>query len=583
MKVLLLHPESAPWDRAWSRERWDLIVDLGYASRSTYAEWTSAFQTRVFSLHEYVSGTESYRWVNQLFEVGRGRLLDRAGLDWWELLAMESYQDLHVLYLCRRLRAEISANELEFAAPRPHRLVRIVEQVFDQRVRYFGDGADSPIRRAIKSLRSARNLRLAQVVEVAFDKWDPGYQVRRHWSAKSRLQLTDSAILLPSAYSNVTRSVLAYASQLPERKFVLATTRRSAMPGQLPPNVAMTSLAAYANPGKVSLEEISELRRGWHAFIGSMSAEHPEIQQSFKAGLWDYFPAHLAQGVHLREAWSQLLNSEPMAGVLCGDDLNYHTRLPLILAQRAGLKALYCSHGALDGGFLFKKPFANEYLVKGAMESDYLRRVANVPAAQILVAAPGENSGSRQSDRRPDAIVFFSQPFEVLNGRTDSIYREILPRLCWVAERTGHKVVVKLHPFESSRSRQKLVMSVLAGKAHGNVEVVDGTVPEEVMSRAWCGITVDSSVAVECALRKIPFFLCGWLDFTGMEYLQQYARFGVAQVLKSAEEIEKIPEMVDECRLHPANLDQLWHPAEPSQLDDVMFGMQPAGVDRCAS
>jgi hypothetical protein len=256
--------------------------------------------------------------------------------------------------------------------------------------------------------------------------------------------------------------------------------------------------------------------------------------------------------------------------------------LPLILAERTGLNAVYCSHGALDGGFLFKTPFANSYLVKGEMERDYLQRVANISAEKIVVAAPGANAGANLDARQGDAIVFFSQPFEVLNGRTESIYREILPRLCSAAQRSGRKVIVKLHPFESRRARQKLVSSILPPDELANVEVVDGLPPEQVMSRAWCGVTVDSSVAVECALRKIPFFLCAWLDFTGMDYLKQYARFGVAQVMQSPEEVEKIPEKVSAYQVDLAILDRLWHQAENMQLDQIMFGTQHVPLDRCA-
>jgi hypothetical protein len=93
---------------------------------------------------------------------------------------------------------------------------------------------------------------------------------------------------------------------------------------------------------------------------------------------------------------------------------------------------------------------------------------------------------------------------------------------------------------------------------------------------------VDSSVAVECALRKIPFFLCGWLDFMGMGYLQQFARFGVARVLNTPEEIEQIPEMVAGYRFVPATLERLWHEADPTQLDEILFGTRPVRLAPCA-
>lgn len=582
MRVLLLNPEDSIGGRAWNQEHWDLIVDLGYAGSDTYAEWSARFKTRVFSIHEYATALESYRWVGQLVDLGRGKLLDRMGLDWWEFLAAQRYQDLHVLYLCQRLKSEIGESDLEIAATRPHRLVHIIEQVLGRSVQFRFEENRHVLGGIAGKLRSAQNLGLSQITQIAFDKWDSHYRMRRRWAASGRARLKQSAVLLPSAYSNVTRSLLAYASQLPECDFLLVTTRRSGVPNRLPRNVHMAPLAAYAVPNGVGREEALELNRSWHLLLGELSRDRNEFAYAVAAGVWDYFPSHLAQGLHLRHAWQQLLDSEPVTGVLCGDDLNFHTRLPLKLAQLSKLNAVYCSHGALDGGFLFKQPLADCYLVKGEMESDYLKRISNIAPEKIVKAAPGPVPDVSRSQALGDALVFFSQPFEVDNGRTDAIYRDIVPRLLAVAERSGRKLVVKLHPFESRRGRQKLLSSILGRDLARNVEIIEGVPPEKVMSHAWCGITVDSSVAIECALRKIPFFLCGWLDFNGMGYLQQYARFGAAQVLACPLEIERIPELVAAYKPDPVILDRLWHQGDAAELGQVMFGTQQARLDRCA-
>jgi hypothetical protein len=583
MRLLFLHPEDVPWHGQWAQQRWDLIVDLGFASTYAYEEWGGRLGTRVLSIHRFAGQTEGYRWVNQVLERGRRRLLDRIGLDWWEILTMESYQDLHASFLFDRLRAEIATEQIELAASRPHRLARIAEQALRHPVRYFENSGEGSIRRVTRALRSARNLRGAQIAEIAADKWDPSYKLRRRWLKHDVARLEHPAVLLPSAYSNVTRSTLAYATQLPNRKFLLVTTRRSAVPARPPANVTVSPLAAYVRPTKAMEEEVTELKDAWPAFLRAMMEEHEEFRSSANAGVWDYFPVHLERGIHLREAWKQVLDSEPVTGILCGDDLNYPTRLPLMLARRRGLNAVYCSHGALDGGFLFKMPVADSYLVKGEMESDYLQRVAAIRPETIAMGAPGASSFSTGSYQHRDAVVFFSQPYEVAEGRTDSFYRELLPRLCSVARRSGRRVIVKLHPFESRRARQSLVNSILPRDNLCSVEIVDGMPLEEVMARAWCGLTVDSSVAVECALRKIPFFLCGWLDFMGMGYLQQFARFSVAHILNSPEEIEQIPEMVAAYQFAPATLARLWHAADPTELDEIMFGTREARLAPCAS
>lgn len=570
MRVLFLHPEDSPWDAAWSRPKWDLIVDLGFASSYTYEEWSRRSGARVFSIYQFAGQTEGYRWVNQLLERGRGRLLDGMGLDWWELIGVWSYHDLQVLYLLEQLRREIGTGQVELVASRRHLFTRLLEQILGRPVRYLKVESRGPLQNVARMLRSARKLRPAQITEIAFDKWDTDYRVRRHLTKHQRANLADPSVLLPSAYSNVTRSVLAYAAQLPHRRFLLATTRRSAMPHRIPNNVTVAPLSAYAVPSSATQEQIQELRRSWEVFRRIMLGEVDEFRYADNAGLWDYFPAHLEHGLRLRDAWKRLLESEPVKGVLCGDDLNYHTRLPLILAHRSSLNAVYCSHGALDGGFLFKMPFADSYLVKGEMESDYLQFASAIEPEKICVAAPGSNTSVSHGDHRSGALVFFSQPYEVEGGRVDQVYREVLPLLWRAAQRSGRRMIVKLHPFESKRARKALVTSILPEAGHDRLEIVSGVPPELVMSRTWCGVTVDSSVAVECALRQIPFFLLGWLDFMGFGYLQQFERFGVGRVLNTPESVEQIPEMVAGYR--PPGTERIWHEADPAQLDEIIFG-----------
>jgi hypothetical protein len=376
--------------------------------------------------------------------------------------------------------------------------------------------------------------------------------------------------------------MLAYASQLPDRKFLLIGTRRNAIPKRTPVNVTVRSIAGYVESKETTRVEVSALLQAWMEFASRMRAEDQEFLCAENAGVWNYLPAYLEQGLLLRDAWSEVLKSEPVTGVLCGDDLNYATRLPLILAQKEGLNAVYCSHGALDSGFFFKKPYADSFLVKGDMERDYLERAAAIEKGRILVGAPGDGVPLPREPRAAEAIVFFSQPYEVIGGRAEAIYQQIISRLHTVAMATKRKLIIKLHPFESTQARGTLVNSVLATTDRHEVEVIGGEAPERVMSRAWCGLTIDSSVAVECAMHDIPFFLCGWLHFTADGYLEQFARYGVAEVLQSPEDIDRIPQMVADYRPDPARRQKIWQAVSPKRLDALLFAERQARVKQCA-
>ncbi len=138
MKVLLLHPEDMPLQGESTRSHWDLIVDLGFAGASVYEEWSRHAGCRVISLHQF-SSQESFRWVKQRLALGHGRLLDRMGLDWWELLAPCLYQEQHALYLLEQLRRELGPGPVELVATRAHSYVQLFRLVTGWPVRVVGE------------------------------------------------------------------------------------------------------------------------------------------------------------------------------------------------------------------------------------------------------------------------------------------------------------------------------------------------------------------------------------------------------------------------------------------------------------
>ena len=121
------------------------------------------------------------------------------------------------------------------------------------------------------------------------------------------------------------------------------------------------------------------------------------------------------------------------------------------------------------------------------------------------------------------------------------MYRELLPPLCQLARASGRDVVIKLHPFESLSQRRRMVQDILTAEDGRLVTVVDGPLTDELLAQAWFGITVESTTVMDCLQNGIQCFLCGWLTLWPFEYVQQYARFGVGEVLQSVEEVAGIP------------------------------------------
>ncbi len=240
---------------------------------------------------------------------------------------------------------------------------------------------------------------------------------------------------------------------------------------------------------------------------------------------------------------------------------------------------------------MFKKSYADLHLVKGEMEREYVLAVSEVEPKSIEIGAPPEDDREPPTARRrnnPNGdLVFFSQPFEISGGRAQEIYAEMLPRLAELARRTNRNLVIKLHPFESVRGRKRLLQSVLPAQQRIGIEVSRAPAPE-IMRRTWCAVGVDSTVAVECTLAGIPYFLCGWLDFNGFGYMQQFARFGAGMLLETPDQILSIPEelAISKTESEPggSRSRRLWQPIDDARLDEIMFGpSRVVSATKCAS
>ena len=236
------------------------------------------------------------------------------------------------------------------------------------------------------------------------------------------------------------------------------------------------------------------------------------------------------------------------------------------------MRTVNCSHGALDVNLLLRGVCSDTYLAKGEMEKDYMVRQCGVPEERIaLGASPVEHSLGGGKSRPPgDQIVFFSEPYELYSGRTETLYRELLPGLCAIARQYERKVVLKLHPFESVSARSRMVDRILTGDDRQLVEISTAAISEQLLRRIWFALTVESSVAVECGLAGIPCFLCGWFDLGMHCYGRQYEKFGAARVLKSPSAIPHIPEMLDPQRPGADFPNRFYQPITQIELDGIL-------------
>jgi hypothetical protein len=568
MKVLLVHPEDSPQHGPWAAQRWDLIVDLGRSSTLTASAWCAHAACPVLRLDSFRHGVADVKQVKQLYSAGRGVLIDRGGIDWWDIFSLYFLSQAETVLALQRLCAELGTSP-QLWATRSGWLSTALASLLGQPIHYFPRSWLSKLScRAAHYAGLTRRFSSKQIQEIALDKYDPGYRLRAR-VVRRATPLSSPVVLIPSAYENVSRMASAYARLVPEVKFLLVATRRSATLFDPPPNVTLRHLSSYAS--YQAPEESADLLDAW-AHLQSRLTASPEFCALGDAGVFSAVPMWLTDGLSLRDAWTRVLDSEPVSAVLCGDDSNSYTRLPMLLAVRRGLPTLDFHHGALDGFYLVKHLECGLYLAKSEMERDYLTRVCQLPAERIALAAPGRSPAPTHLDRKSaDAIILFSEPYENVGARGHDIYAEILPRLARLARARGGHVIVKLHPFESMPARSALLRSVVSSEDQSLFTVVDGPLTDSLLGQAWFGLTVESTTAMDCALNGVPCFLCGWLTNSSFGYADQYARFGLGSVLNSAADIETIPTQL--AAIHPgANLQSFWSPADPAQFARWLAG-----------
>ncbi len=571
MRILLVDPHDSPRRGPWSAERWDSIVDLGKSSQWSAEAWRRQHGCAVIRSDSYREKIADVRRVREMLSVGHGRLVDEEGIDWWNLTSLLLVPDALELLAMQRVATEIPVSA-EVWATRRSGVVRLLEIVLGRELQFFEEaGWARVVARAFHYAGIAQHFSATQIKEILLDKYDPGYRWRAR-VARTGSACKEPVVLVPTAYGNVSRMAAAYMRQLPRQKFLMVATRQNAKQLVVPDNAQMRDLAEYAGT-RTSAAEIASLLQHWVKLNDELQAS-PEMRVLSQAGVLNSLPNWIRDGISVRNAWLGVLMREPVQAVLCGDDSNRYTRLPVLLAAARRIPTVDFHHGALDGYYLLKNLPCDVYMAKNEMERDYQVRVCGMPNDRVVVAAPAPQS-IRSLDERSlaqrsfaahgkagSAIVLFSEPYDVLGMRSEEVYREIVPPLCRLAREHGRDVILKLHPFESRAERNNLLRDVLAHEDFALVKIVDGPLTAELMTNTWFGVTIESTTVLDCLQNGVACFLCGWLTLSPYEYPEQYARFGVGEILARAEQIADIPRRVEEFRNRPAHRAALGQIAE---------------------
>src|ERR1039458_6595459 len=457
MRVLLLHPDDA-FHGSWTRQHWDSVIDLGRAPKSFYDERSAALGCPVFSVFDLAVEIEDMQIWRHLLELGMGRVVDGFGIDWWDVISVLLQPEMQDVRLVLRLAEKLSGCRT-LAVSRPSVTAEALRLRLGIPLQVFHRGLQRRlVRGVLRRGRAVANLNFEQLRQVVYDKYDPHYVWRRKLAgrpAQSSKWKSESepVVLLPSAYSSVTKTALSYARILPEQKFLLVLARESAAVSPVPANVQAASLAGFAAK-RCDRNELQKREVCWKQMERSLE-EDPAFRLPVQLGILKKGLRWLRWGLAVRDAWIRVFETRSVVGCLSADDSN-----PIYADSSAA--------GRAAGNSGSRVPSRSTRLPHGIQES-----------------AVFELSGQRRDGAGLSGTHLRSR------CRPDS-------------RGSGKTVVLKLHPFESARQRLRLVKRILSEDDRKLVSVTDAPLSHEILQKTWCAVTVGSTVAFECASVGIP-------------------------------------------------------------------------------
>jgi hypothetical protein len=560
LRILLVHPEDTP--HPWAKQKWDRIIDLSWAPRKTHSRWEAELQCPIEPFDKYCELERDMDLVRDISARGH-ELVDDQNINWWELFILWCVEEIQMVSSLKRFAASLHAHDQLFAT-RPCFEAQALGHIRNLPVHCLGK--KRTVRKLQRYFQQIWSLSGRDLLQVFFDKHDENFAIRRCF-ARKRARAKNPVVLIPSAYVNASRTGLNFVGGMENLESLLVTTRMSGEIRGRFRNVQSASLASYVSDQSNHAEQ-AKIQNKWEKLEKVFAADARTSDVS-SLGLLRNFPNFLRRGLAIRDAWVNVLENEPIQAVLSCDN-NPDTMLPVLLAKNRGIPTVSIHHGALDWRHRFVPVHADAIIAKGKMEEDHLARICEISKEKIELGVPAKMLPEPVAGKTSciaDSIVFFSEAYEPNRVRGEEMYKEVIPHLADVAMQNLRKLIVKLHPFESVRRRKALLRKVLSPEQMRITSIVSGPLTTDLLKRTWFGVTILSTVAMECQAANVPCFMCSWLEYPHHEYGDQFRLFGVGYPLQSSDEIKKIPVMLE--HLPAASTADLWRTMSSSKLEDL--------------
>ena len=101
--------------------------------------------------------------------------------------------------------------------------------------------------------------------------------------------------------------------------------------------------------------------------------------------------------------------------------------------------------------------------------------------------------------------------------------------------------------------------------------MIGGPASAQLWRNTRLALTVQSTVALQCAALGIPVFLCAWLKDSTAGYVEQFAKFGIGHMLNSADELSQIPKLLEHASKPVMVRPALWETVDPAKLRGLLL------------
>lgn len=203
---------------------------------------------------------------------------------------------------------------------------------------------------------------------------------------------------------------------------------------------------------------------------------------------------------------------------------------PLLqLARKRGIPTVLLQHGILGDYYQLMDQPADTLLVRGSFWKEFVAESMR-PRTRILNVPTDIHPRQAVTKSTRSNILFLTSVDAALTHTHESDLREILTHLLIVADTSGRKLVIRVHPMEPIGYYRRIAEQIcVTRRLSPTVEYSQGPGLENVLLESAVAVTYASTVFLDCLRLGIPIISFAWHDFSYKALIERHGVFHFAR------------------------------------------------------